>query len=88
MLYNLRFCLNRFEFGDVVARYVALLLGGFRPGKPPVALSVVDDLQMFSFLEAEVLVCPGVIVVERDKNLEQSYELARPCCVLIFVPRL
>ena len=40
-----------------------------RPGKPPFPLGVVDDVQMLSFLEAEVLVSPRIVVVKRDENL-------------------
>ena len=66
---NSRFCFDRFEFGHVVAGDVALLLGRLGPGEPPVALGVVDDLEVFSFLETQVLVSPGVVVVQGHEDL-------------------
>ena len=64
-----RFRLDTLQLRHVVARDVALELGGVGPRKPPLPLGVVDDVQMLSFLEAEVLVSPRIVVVERDENL-------------------
>ena len=68
MVYS-RFCLHGLELGHVVAGDVALELAGVGPREPPLPLGVVDDVQMLSFLEAEVLVSPRIVVVERDENL-------------------
>ena len=64
-----RFSLHRLELGHVVAGDVALELAGVGPREPPLPLGVVDDVQMFSLLEAEVLVSPRIVVIKRDENL-------------------
>ena len=43
-----RFCLHGLELGHVVAGDVALELGGVGPGEPPLALRVVDDVEMLA----------------------------------------
>ena len=45
MVYS-RFCLHGLELGHVVAGDVALELGGVGPGEPPLALRVVDDVEV------------------------------------------
>lgn len=66
---NSRFRFDRLEFSDVVARNVALLPGPFALGEPPVALGVVDYLQVLSFSEAQIFVRASVVVVESDEYL-------------------
>ena len=39
------------------------------PGEPPFPLGVVNDVEMFSFLEAQILVGPGVVVVQGHEDL-------------------
>lgn len=68
MVYS-RFCLHGLELGHVVAGDVALELGGVGPGEPPLALRVVDDVEVLPLLEAEVLVGPRVVVVQRHEDL-------------------
>ena len=80
---NSRFCLDRLQFGHVVAGDVALLLGGLRPGEPPVALGVVDDLEVFSFLETQVLVSPGVVVVQGHEHPDLDAGLDRVLCGVV-----
>lgn len=66
---DLRLGLYGLQLGDIVAGNVALLSGPLAPRQPPVALSVVQYLQMLALPEAQILVGPGVIVVEGDEYL-------------------
>ena len=65
----LRFSLHRLEFSHVIAGDVSLQLAGVRPSEPPLPLGVVNDVEMFPFLEAQVLVSPGVVVVQGHEDL-------------------
>lgn len=64
-----RFRLDRLELRHVVAGDVALLPGAFTPREPPVALRVVEYLQVLALPEAQVLVGASVVLVERDEYL-------------------
>lgn len=64
-----RFRLDRLEFGDVIARNIALLSGPFALGQPPVTLGVVYDLQVLSLPEAQILIRAGVVIVQGDEDL-------------------
>lgn len=65
---NLRLGFNGFEFGNVIWWNVALLTSALWASKPPVALSVVEDLQMLPLSETEVLVRPRVVVIQGDEK--------------------
>ena len=64
-----RLSFDGLELGNIVGWDVALLLGSFASSQPPVSLSVIDDFQVLSFFEAQVLVCPGIIVIQSHKDL-------------------
>lgn len=55
------------QLGHIVGGNVSFLFGGLGPRKPPVPLSVVQDLQVLPLTEAQVLVCSGVVVIQRDE---------------------
>ena len=63
-----RLCLDTLQFGHIVGRDIAFLLGCLTPGKPPIALSVIYDFEMFSLLETQVFVSPSVVVIEGHKD--------------------
>lgn len=57
------------ELGHVIGRDVALLFGRLAPGQPPVALRVVQYLQVFALPEAQVLVGARIVIVQGDEYL-------------------
>ena len=65
----LRFGLHGLQFSHVIAWYVSLKLAGVGLGEPPLSLGVINDVEVLPFLEAQVLVSPGVVVVERNEDL-------------------
>ena len=56
------------ELGHVVAGNVSLEFSGVRPGEPPLSLSVIDDVEMLTLLKAEVLISPGIIVIQSNEH--------------------
>lgn len=64
-----RLGLDGLQLGHVIGGYVPFLLGGFAPGQPPVALRVVQYLQVFALPEAEVFVRARVVIVQGDEYL-------------------
>ena len=67
--FNLRFSLDGFLLGDVVGWDVAFLLGGATPGEPPVALGVVENVEVFSLFKGQAFVCSRVVVVQCHESL-------------------
>ena len=65
----LRFGLHGLQFSHVIAWYVSLKLAGVRLGEPPLSLGVINDVEVLPLLEAEVLVSPRVVVIQRHKDL-------------------
>ena len=65
----LRFGLHGLQFSHVIAWYVSLKLAGVGLGEPPLSLGVINDVEVLPLLEAEVLVGPRVVVVQRHEDL-------------------
>ena len=73
----LRFSFHRLQFGHIVARDVAFLLCCLGPCEPPITLGIIDNLQVFAFLEAQVLVGPCVVVIQGHKHLDIAGSVLR-----------
>ena len=65
----LRFGLHGLQFSHVIAWYVSLKLAGVGLGEPPLSLGVINDVEVLPLLEAEVLVSPRIVVIQRHKDL-------------------
>ena len=63
------FSFDTFQLRNIVWRYVPLQFGSLGPGKPPVTLSVIQDVQMLAFLEWKVLIGPGIIIIKSHEYL-------------------
>lgn len=65
---NSRLRLKTLHFCNIVGGDVAFSFSCLGPSIPPITLSVIDNLQNFSFLEAEVLICSGIIIIQCHKQ--------------------
>ena len=65
---HLLFCLDGLVFSHVIGWDVALPHRRQTPRLPPVTVLVVEDLQVLSLSEAQVLAGPLVVVKEGDED--------------------
>lgn len=66
---NLRLGFDGFELGDIITGNIALLSCSLAPGKPPIALCIIQNLQVFAFSKTEIFIGACIIIVKSNENL-------------------